>query len=94
MEKLNETIINERIETSLTTHDFYYDLPEELIAQFPSAQRDMCRLMVLNRESGTVEHKVFRDIIDYLNPEDTTPKMLRQASQAPSTSQVSSIGST
>ena len=70
MEKLNETIINERIETSLTTHDFYYDLPEELIAQFPSAQRDMCRLMVLNRESGTVEHKVFRDIIDYLNPED------------------------
>ena len=41
MEKLNETIINDRVETTLTTHDFYYDLPEELIAQFPSAERDM-----------------------------------------------------
>ena len=70
MKKLNETIINERVETTLTTHDFYYDLPEELIAQFPSAQRDMCRLMVLDKEKNTVEHKVFRDIIDYLNPED------------------------
>ena len=70
MEKLDKTIINERVQTSLTTHDFYYDLPEELIAQFPTAERDMCRLMVLDRESGTVEHKVFRDIIDYLNPED------------------------
>ena len=70
MEKLNETIINERVETTLTTHDFYYDLPEELIAQFPSAERDMCRLMVLDKEKKTVEHKVFRDIIDYLNPED------------------------
>ena len=70
MEKLNETIVNERVETSLTTHDFYYDLPEELIAQFPSAERDMCRLMVLDRQAQSVEHKVFRDIIDYLNPED------------------------
>ena len=70
MEKLNETIINERVQTSLTTHDFYYDLPEELIAQFPSAERDMCRLMVLDRAKGEIEHKVFRDIIDYLNPED------------------------
>ena len=70
MEKLNETIINERVQTSLTTHDFYYDLPEELIAQFPSAERDMCRLMVLDREKQTVDHKIFRDIIDYLGPED------------------------
>ena len=70
MEKLTETIINERVDTTLTTHDFYYDLPEELIAQFPSAERDMCRLMVLDKEKKTVEHKVFRDIIDYLNPED------------------------
>ena len=70
MEKIKETIINERVATTLTTHDFYYDLPEELIAQFPSAERDMCRLMVLDRAKGTVEHKVFRDIIDYLNPED------------------------
>ncbi len=65
-----EIIINKRCETDLTTHDFYYDLPEELIAQFPTAERDGCRLMVLDRESGRVEHKHFYDIIDYLNPED------------------------
>lgn len=65
-----ETIINERCKTDLKTHDFYYNLPEELIAQFPSAERDGCRLMVLDRESGGIEHKHFYDIIDYLNPED------------------------
>ena len=70
MEKETKTIINERIPTALTTHDFYYDLPEELIAQSPSEHRDGCRLMVLNREAGSVEHKIFSDIIDYLNPED------------------------
>ncbi len=70
MKKLNETIINERVETSLSTHDFYYDLPEELIAQYPASERDMCRLMVLDRKDGSISHKVFRDIIDYLNPED------------------------
>ena len=70
MEKIQNTIINERIATSLTTHDFYYDLPEELIAQFPSEQRDLCRLMVLDRKTGKIEHKLFKDIIDYLNPED------------------------
>ena len=63
-------IVNERVATDLVTHDFYYDLPEELIAQVPSEERDGCRLMVLNRESETVEHKIFRDIIDYLRPED------------------------
>ncbi|MBR3806521.1 MAG: tRNA preQ1(34) S-adenosylmethionine ribosyltransferase-isomerase QueA [Clostridia bacterium] len=62
--------MNERCKTDLKTHDFYYDLPEELIAQFPSAERDGCRLMVLDRESGGIEHKHFYDIIDYLNPED------------------------
>ncbi len=70
MEKQTKTIVNERIPTSLTTHDFYYELPEELIAQSPSEQRDGCRLMVLNRKEGSVEHKIFSDIIDYLNPED------------------------
>ena len=70
MEKLNEVINNERVSTELSTHDFYYDLPEELIAQYPSEHRDMCRLMVLDRENKTVTDKVFRDIIDYLNPED------------------------
>ncbi|MBO5010399.1 MAG: tRNA preQ1(34) S-adenosylmethionine ribosyltransferase-isomerase QueA [Clostridia bacterium] len=62
--------MNERCKTDLKTHDFYYNLPEELIAQFPSAERDGCRLMVLDRESGGIEHKHFYDIIDYLNPED------------------------
>ena len=63
-------ILNERVATSLATSDFYYDLPEELIAQSPSDERDGCRLMVLDRESGAIEHKIFRDIIDYLRPED------------------------
>lgn len=66
----DNVILNERVATSLATEDFYYDLPEELIAQSPSDERDGCRLMVLDRESGGVEHKIFRDIIDYLNPED------------------------
>ena len=70
MEKIQNTIINERVATTLTTHDFYYDLPEELIAQSPSEERDMCRLMVLDSKTGEIEHKLFRDIIDYLNPED------------------------
>ena len=70
MEIRNETITNERAKTDLTTHDFYYELPEELIAQYPTAQRDMCRLMVLDRETGELSHRVFRDIIDYLDPRD------------------------
>jgi len=70
MEKQTEKIINERIDTDLTTHDFYYDLPEELIAQSPSAVRDECRMMVLDRANETVSHRIFKDIIDFLNPED------------------------
>lgn len=63
-------IRNERISTELSTHDFYYDLPEELIAQFPSAERDGCRMMVLDRESGAITHRIFRDITEYLRPSD------------------------
>ena len=70
MEKITETITNERVATDLSTHDFYYDLPEELIAQHPSAERDGCRLMVLDRKSGEVSHRIFRDVIDYLDPRD------------------------
>ena len=51
-------------------NDFDYDLPEELIAQEPMSQRDECRLMVLDREKGTIEHRKFHDIIDYLGPDD------------------------
>lgn len=64
-------ITNKRIETDLTTKDFYYDLPEELIAQHPSKIRDMSKLMVVDRSTGEFEDKIFHDIIDYLNPGDT-----------------------
>ena len=50
--------------------DFDYDLPEELIAQHPYDKRDEARLMVLHRDTKTIEHKVFKDIIDYLEPGD------------------------
>ena len=50
--------------------DFYYDLPEELIAQHPMEKRDESRLLVLNKNTGDIEHRVFKDIIEYLNPED------------------------
>lgn len=54
----------------LKTHDFYYDLPEKLIAQTPVSPRDSARMLVYNKENDTVEHKVFRDIYDYLTPND------------------------
>ena len=50
--------------------DFYYDLPKELIAQTPAPVRDLSRLLVYHRDGGAIEHKVFRDVIDYLNPND------------------------
>lgn len=50
--------------------DFYYDLPQELIAQHPIEKRDESRLLVLNRTTGKIEHKVFKDIINYLTPKD------------------------
>lgn len=54
----------------MKTHDFYYDLPEELIAQTPLAQRDTSRLMFLDRQSGQVSHRHFYDIVDYIHPGD------------------------
>ena len=50
--------------------DFNYDLPEELIAQDPLEDRSSSRLMVLHKDTGRIEHKIFRDIIDYINPGD------------------------
>lgn len=50
--------------------DFYYDLPEELIAQHPTEKRDESRLLVLDRKTGNVEHRVFKDIVEYLTPND------------------------
>ena len=54
----------------MKTHDFWYHLPEELIAQTPLKQRDASRLLVLGKQSGSVEHKHFYDILEYLNPGD------------------------
>ena len=54
----------------MKTHDFWYDLPEELIAQTPLEQRDTSRLLVLDRETGAVTHKHFFDILDYLQTGD------------------------
>ena len=54
----------------MKTHDFWYELPEELIAQTPLKQRDSSRLMVQDRQSGPVNHKHFYDILDYFQPGD------------------------
>lgn len=54
----------------MKTSDFVYDLPEELIAQSPAEPRDSSRLMVVHRNTGEIEHRIFRDVVDYLNPED------------------------
>lgn len=54
----------------MKTHDFWYDLPEELIAQTPLQQRDTSRLMALDRKTGEISHRHFYDILDYLQPGD------------------------
>ena len=54
----------------MKTHDFWYDLPEELIAQTPLQKRDTSRLMVLDKVSGEITHKQFFDVIDYLQSGD------------------------
>ena len=57
-------------EQNMSLHDFYYDLPQELIAQDPLEDRSSSRLLVLDRETGNTEHHIFREIINYLNPGD------------------------
>ena len=54
----------------MKTHDFWYDLPEELIAQTPLKKRDASRLLVMDRKTGEIKHRFFYDIIDYLKPGD------------------------
>ena len=54
----------------LKKSDFYFDLPEELIAQDPLADRSSSRLLVLDKETGEVEHHIFREIVQYLEPGD------------------------
>lgn len=54
----------------MKTSDFDYELPPELIAQEPAAERDGCRLLVMDRATGELEDRIFRDIVDYLRPND------------------------
>ena len=68
---MSEVIINKKPDTELSTHDFYYDLPEELIAQHPTEVRYASRLMVINTSTGNIEHRHFHDITEYLRPTDT-----------------------
>ena len=55
----------------MRTKDFYYYLPDELIAQVPIKNRDDSRLLVLDKKTGNIEHRLFRDIIEYLSEGDT-----------------------
>ncbi len=67
---MSEIIKNNLVNTDLQTKDFYYDIPEELIAQVPAEKRDGSRLMVLDKEGGAITHKRFYDIVDYLQSGD------------------------
>ena len=67
---MSQIIRNSLSPTDLKTADFYYDLPEERIAQHPMEKRDHSRLMVLDRAAGTVQDKHFYDILSYLKPGD------------------------
>ena len=67
---MSEAIINQKPQTDLRTSDFFYDLPQELIAQHPQEKRDTSRLMVIDRGTESLSHKHFYDIIDYLRPGD------------------------
>ena len=62
--------MSENKEIGLSTADYYFDLPQELIAQDPLLRRDECRLLTVDKKTGDVEHHVFSEIIDYLKPGD------------------------
>lgn len=65
-----DMLCNVRKEVSMKTSDFYYDLPQELIAQDPLEDRSASRLLHLDPATGEIEHKTFKDILQYLNPGD------------------------
>ena len=67
---MSQTIRNKLAPTDLKTSDFFFDLPEERIAQHPMEKRDHSRLMVLDRAAHTLDHKRFYDILDYLREGD------------------------
>ena len=55
----------------MNTKDFYYDLPDELIAQTPLEKREKSKMMLLNKNTGETENKIFEDIIEYIESGDT-----------------------
>lgn len=61
----------ERVPLGHKTSDYYFDLPKDLIAQDPNEQRDTCRLLCIDRKTGALEHRIFHDIVDYLEPGET-----------------------
>lgn len=63
-------IKNDLSKTELKTSDFNFELPKELIAQHPCEPRDAARLLVLDRKTQTIEHKIFRDVTEYFRPGD------------------------
>ncbi len=63
-------ILNDKIDTDLKKSDFFYELPTELIAQVPSKERDMSRLMAVDRKTGALEDHIFHDVVDMLVPGD------------------------
>ena len=67
---MEKQIQNEGSGVGLKTSDFYFDLPEELIAQDPLMDRSGSRLLMLDKQSGKTKHETFKNIIDYLNPGD------------------------
>ncbi|MGN1023352.1 MAG: tRNA preQ1(34) S-adenosylmethionine ribosyltransferase-isomerase QueA, partial [Lachnospiraceae bacterium] len=67
----NKTEGTSGVPLGLRTADYYFDLPKELIAQDPLPDRDASRLLVIDKNTGALEHKIFRDIIDYLEPGET-----------------------
>jgi S-adenosylmethionine:tRNA ribosyltransferase-isomerase len=66
----NTDIMSSEHVTGLSTSDYYFDLPQELIAQDPMEKRDECRLLVVDKETGETSHHRFNEIIDYLEPGD------------------------
>ena len=57
--------------TKMKLSEFSFDLPEELIAEYPTENRDESRLMVIHRDTGKIEHKLFKDVINYFTEGDT-----------------------
>ena len=68
--KLQNALFHRETSKDMKTHDFYFDLPQELIAQTPIERRDASRLLVLDKETGAWEHRHFFDLPEYLHPGD------------------------